>query len=82
MTARFVKCETCQTGRSQIMCDGCGADVTTDEEAVRIDVHRVTSSQRTTLDYCRSCAARELPLAVGIAPGSDLPASLDPPEPS
>lgn len=81
MTTRLIRCEACGVNGGQTLCDGCGVNVGGMDDAVRIDVTLVSSpSQRTQLDYCRSCAVKQLPAAVGVGPGSDLPASLDPPE--
>ena len=79
MSAQFNTCPTCGTESITYVCNGCGKNVTHDEEAVNLVVTSVvTPTQRTTLDYCRPCAVQHAPLAVGVAPGSDLPAEEHP----
>lgn len=81
MSVRFIDCEHCGQSSARYECNGCGANVGGQEDAVRIEVTPMNSpSQRTQLDYCHGCAVQLLPAAVGVGPGSDLPASLDPPE--
>ena len=79
MSTQFEQCPTCGTQNAVYRCNGCGKNITHDEEAVNVGVKSVlTPSQTTTLDYCRPCAVAHLPLAVGVAPGSDLPAEEHP----
>ena len=83
MSTKFHQCSTCGTQSGITRCDGCGKNVTHDEEGVNILIKSVlTPSQTTSLDYCRPCAVQNLPLAVGVAPGSDLPAEEHPRPPA
>lgn len=79
MTSRVKECPACKVISVWNQCDRCGTDTTSMDDAVRIQVY-LEGQPRTWLDYCHPCAVRYLPAAVGVGPGSDLPASDQPPE--
>ena len=74
-------CPTCGHTSDEERCDGCGTDVAGRDDAYAIAVGLM---QRATPDaylfYCYDCAPKYLnPYLLGRGPGSDLPASYDPP---
>lgn len=76
-------CPTCGQDREPpATCTSCGVSVAGADDAVAVAVgHPDDVAPKVALLYCRGCAVEQLPAAaMGRGPGSDLPASLDPPE--
>jgi hypothetical protein len=76
-----IPCPTCGVPQENTGCDGCGADITKVDEALVLAVGLTSrAAPQYVKVYCPSCAPKYLPPeALGVGPGSDLPASVDDP---